>query len=94
MRYQNKSMRKLILGEILRDSKPNLRRYKYLDKWIVGIIVKLKYNPILVFFWSFWNKIGMKECIIFHNEYGKQLNRLTETFANKFICNVTIEGFD
>lgn len=94
MKYRNKLVSKLIIGEILRDSFLNLRTYKYVDKWIVGIIIKLKHNPILIFLWSFWNKIALKECIKINNKYGNDLEKLTEGFVNKFIWNTTIKGSD
>jgi len=68
--------------------------YDYIDKWFVGLIIKLKHNPILIFLWSFWNKIVLKECIKFDNKYGKDLEKLIEGFANNFKRNATIKRSD
>jgi len=87
-------IRKLTIGVTLRDWKPELKIYDYFDKWFVGIIIKLKHNPILVFFWSFWNKIAWKECIKFDNKYGKDFEGLTKKFVNNFMWHRTIKRND
>jgi len=94
MKYQNDFVRKLIIENILGDGKSKPKIYYYIDKKFIGLIAKLKYNPILIFLWYYWNKIAMKKYVKFWNTHGEQLNRLTEAFVKKFIWNRTIERSD
>jgi len=77
----------------MRDWKFESKIYDYIDKWFVGIIIKLKHNPILIFFWSFWNKIALKECIKFDIKYGKDLEKLTEGFVSKMKWTSTFHKY-